>query len=563
MSFSIMDTKEVYDMALKILLIVPPNITFEDYINPPGNTKGTKKGGKEYGSLITDMPLGVISLNAYIKKHIDCDIELIDFNVELNKIDDFQYESFYDYFLSVFDADYKKNKYDVIGVSALFSTAYRSLIDLGNISAKLYGEATIIAGGNVPTVSYKEIYRDTDSFHAVCHGEGDVPLLNLLQAEDWSAYFESSSNWITKEKILKHASFEHNFIENLDEIPFDYSLITKEDYALNPTINSYAGVADGKESFNIMTSRGCPFKCVFCASHATHGRTMRYESLERVKANILELKEKGIGVITFEDDHFMGSKSRAYEIVKYVGDLGLTAFFPNSLALYALTRKMLVALKRAGVNSLILAVESGSERVLKDVMKKPLKLSIVSRVAKDCREIGIYTDCNILFGLPGETKQDIEDSQNFLKSVKANWFRINVATPLIGSEMHEVCEDKSYFKGIVVESNYKKAIVETEDFTAAYIQEVTYDTNIDLNFVHNADLEMGDYDVALAGFENVINVKADHALAHYYASICLEQLGKDELAQEYFDKYLLFSKNVFWKKYVEKYDLPQDMEQCA
>lgn len=550
-------------MAQKILLIVPPNISFEDYINPPGNTKGTKKGDKEYGSLITDMPLGVISLNAYINKHLDCDIELIDFNVELNKVDKFQFESFYDYFSSVFERGYTENKYDVIGISALFSTAYRSLIDLGNLSSSLFDKSIVIAGGNVPTVSYNEIYQDTDSFHAVCHGEGDIPLLNLLQADDKLTYFESSSNWITKDKLSKHASFEHAFIEDLDEIPFDYSLIRKEDYAINPTINSYAGVAEGKESFNIMTSRGCPFKCVFCASHATHGRTMRYESLERVKANILELKEKGISVITFEDDHFMGSKSRAYEIVKYVGDLGLTAFFPNSLALYALSKEMLIALKRAGVNSLILAVESGSERILKHVMKKPLKLDIVRRVANDCREIGIYTDCNILFGLPGETKQDIEDSHDFLKSVKANWFRINVATPLIGSEMYEVCEDKSYFKGIVVESNYKKAIVETEDFTAAYIQEVTYDTNIDLNFVHNADLEMGDYDVALAGFENVINVKPDHALAHYYASLCLEQLGKDDLAQKHFDKYLLFSKNVFWKKYIEKYDLPQTLELYA
>jgi len=550
-------------MSLKILLIVPPNITFQDYINPPGNTKGTTKGGREYGSLITDMPLGVISLNAYIKKYMDCEIELIDFNVELNKVNEFQFESFSDYFLSVFKAGYKKNKYDVIGVSALFSTAYRSLIDLGEICSSLYDEAIIIAGGNVPTVSYKEIYSDTDAFHAVCHGEGDIPLLNLLQSDDMLEHFESSSNWITKEKILKHASFEHNFIEDLDEIPFDYSLINPEDYELNPTINSYAGVGDGKVSFNIMTSRGCPFKCVFCASHATHGRTMRYESLERVKANILELKEKGVGVITFEDDHFMGSKSRAYEIVRYVGDLGLTAFFPNSLALYALSREMLEALKRAGVNSLILAIESGSERILKHVMKKPLKLDIVSRVAKDCREIGIYTDCNILFGLPGETKQDIEDTQNFLRTVKANWFRINVATPLIGSEMHEVCEDKSYFKGIVVESNYKKAIVETEDFTAAYIQEVTYDTNIDLNFVHNADLEMGDYEVALSGFRNVIKAKSDHSLAYYYASICYESLGNEDKAQEYFENYLTFSKNAFWQKYITKYNLPREMEQFA
>jgi len=122
--------------------------------------------------------------------------------------------------------------------------------------------------------------------------------------------------------------------------------------------------------------------------------------------------------------------------------------------------------------------------------------------------------------------------------------------------MHEVCEDKNYFKGIVVDSNYKKAIVETEDFTAEYIQEITYDTNIDLNFVHNADLEMGDYDTALKGFENVIRAKPDHAFAYYYSSLCYQRLGDEENYQAHFDKYLEFSTNEFWQKYINKYNLP-------
>jgi len=547
-------------MPRRVLLIVPPNIPFNDFINPSGNTKATTKKDKQYGSLITDMPLGVISLNAYLKDNINCDIQLIDFNVELNKVGQFTAESFSEYFSQVLSQRYKHESFDIVGISALFSTAYRSLIDLGELCSTIYPKAMIIAGGNVPTVSYKEIYQETDVFDAICHGEGDIPLLSLLKAGDMWSYVNTDSSWITKQKIVNNSDFEHKFINDLDEIPFDYSLINEKDYALNPTINSYSGVGEGKESFNIMTSRGCPFKCVFCASHATHGREMRYESLGRVKENIFKLKQSGIGVITFEDDHFMGDKKRAYEIVKYIGELGLTAFFPNSLALYALSKEMLMALKNAGVNSLILAVESGSDRVLKEVMKKPLKLEIVQRVAKNCRDIGIYTDCNILFGLPGETKQDILDTQNFLKTVKANWFRINVATPLIGSEMYDVCEDKNYFKGIVVESNYKNAIVGTEDFTPEYIQQVTYDTNIDVNFVHNADMELGNYSIALKGFENVIKAKADHALAYYYSSICHNKLGNIREKEDCFNYFIEYSKSKFWKKYIDKYNLPRDKQ---
>jgi len=105
---------------------------------------------------------------------------------------------------------------------------------------------------------------------------------------------------------------------------------------------------------------------------------MRYQRLERVKADIARVRcDLRVNTVTIEDDHFMGDKKRAFEIVKFIADLGMTAFFPNSLALYALDYPMLRELKRAGVNQLVLAVESGSDRVLREVMHKPLKPTTV------------------------------------------------------------------------------------------------------------------------------------------------------------------------------------------
>jgi len=544
---------------MKILFVVPPNIGFTDFISPPSNVKvQSMLSGKAFGSVITDMPLGIISLSAYLKKSIDVETSGLDFNVELNKLERFDWPSFKAYFREVLAQEIAHFQPDVIGISALFSTAYKNLLDLGEVSRELCPDAFVIAGGNVPTVSYQDIFRDTDVFNAVCHGEGELPMLELLKSEDMQAHAESSLTWITCNKLDKKLEFAHNFLEELDQVPFDYSLIEQDDYELNPTIRSYSSVKSKGKSFNIMTSRGCPFKCIFCASHRTHGREMRYHSLERVKEDILRLKnEFGIKVITIEDDHFMGNKQRAYEIVKFIGEQGITAFFPNSLALYALSREMLVALKDAGVEQLILAVESGSDYVLKNVMKKPLKLDIVSRVAKDCREIGIYTDCNILIGLPGERKRDIEDTRRFLKTVGANWFRINVATPLLGSEMHDICEEKSYFKGLVIESNYKKAIVGTEDFDPQFIQDTTYDINIELNFVHNADMQLGEYEVALKGFENAINAKPDHAIALYYSSQCHRRLGNVERAAHLLAQAkVAYTSSPVWEKYVQLYDIP-------
>lgn len=544
-----------------LLLVVPPNLKERDFFKPPPNVKVMVTGEKEYGSVITDMPLGVISLAAYIKAHTRFDVKVLDFNVELHKATSMGGATFRQFFeIGLVNVTFDNGAGpDVVGLSTLFSTAYLNTIELADLSKKLFPEALLLAGGNVPTVSYKELFRDTDKIDAVCYGEGDKPLLALLQSSDmWSHINDHSSNWVKRSDRNKpKTDFQHDFIWDLDEVPFDYSVIDEEDYQINPTINYYTGIKEKGKSFNIMTSRGCPYMCIFCASHATHGRSMRYESLERVKSNISELKEKhDVKVITFEDDHFMGDQKRALEIVRFVGDIGLTAFFPNSLALYALNRKMLEALKAAGVDQLILAVESGSSRVLNKVMKKPLKLDIIDKVIENCADLGIYTDCNIVTGLPGETKEDINDTCDYLRALNANWFRINIATPLLGSEMNEICKEKGYFKGDVVDSNYKKGIIETDDWSVEFIQQKTYEMNLDLNFAHNPDMRQGRWDIALRGFKNALAAKSDHAFAHYFSSICYEKMGETEKSVESRNKAMkIVAEDSFWANYAEMFAL--------
>ncbi len=402
-------------------------------------------------------------------------------------------------------------------------------------------------------------YSETDScFDALCYGEGEKPLLGLVEADDKFRYLEENPSWITRKKIESGQSFQHDFIENLDEIPsYDYGICETDEYGLNPAITAYAAIDEKKQNFHVMTSRGCTHHCCFCASHTVHGRKMRYYSISRVREDFKRLRDQyGAKTIVVQDDHFMADKQRALEIIQIIKELQLIAVFQNSLALYALDRKVLEALKNAGVNQLLLSVESGSNRVLKEIMHKPLNLSIVKRVADDCRDLGIYTNVNILIGLPGETKQDIEDTRSFLKTINGNWFLIFCANPLVGSEMFDICRKKNYLKGSYVGSDYKKAVVETEDFTAEYIQEMAYILNLELNFVENSDFRLGDYKTALKGFENAIRAKSDHALAYYYASKSYEKLGDMEKARQYMDKAKIAAETPFWRKYVDMFNVP-------
>ena len=220
-----------------------------------------------------------------------------------------------------------------------------------------------------------------------------------------------------------------------------------------------------------------------CAAHRTHGRTMRYHSIERVENDLRKLKEiYGATKIIFQDDHLMGDKDRVYSILDIVKKFKLQSLYQNGLTLYALDRPMLEAFHNAGVRHLMLPVESGSERVLKELMKKPLKkLSFQKELLKESRHLGIYTNANCIIGMPGETKADIQEGLKNLRRVKANWFNIGIASPVIGSEMHELAQEKGYISKNTMGADFHKAVIQTEDWTPAYIQEMEYIFNLELN----------------------------------------------------------------------------------
>lgn len=557
-----MDWKRFNVIMDKILFIVPPHISFNQFINPSYNEKIIHKKYGCFGSVLTDMPLGVLSLNAYVKKHAAVETMLVDFNIVLNKLEGFEFRSFAEFFhdhLSVPQwVDYAPS---IIGISTLFTPSYQSMLDIAQCCRDIFSIAVIVAGGGVPTNMYNEIFRDSVCFDALCYGEGEKPLLGLVEADNKLRYLEENSSWITRRKVEIGSTFQHDFIKNLDEIPFlyDYDILKTDEYGLNPAITAYnAGVNEKNQNFHVMTSRGCPHRCCFCSSHTVHGRKMRYYSLHRVREDFKRIKEQyGARTFVFQDDNLMADKQRAVEIINLVKELQVTVVFQNSLALYALNRKMLEVLKNAGVNQLVLSVESGSDRVLREVMHKPLNLSVVKQVADDCRDLGIYTNANVLIGLPGETKQDIEDARAFLRTINANWFLIFCANPLVGSEMYDICKKKNYLKEDPIGSDYKKAIVETEDFTAEYIQEMAYFLNLELNFVENSDYRLGDYKMALKGFENAIRAKNDHAVAYYYAAKCYEKLGDLEKTQQYMNTAkMIADEKPFWRKYVDKFNIP-------
>jgi anaerobic magnesium-protoporphyrin IX monomethyl ester cyclase len=549
-----------------LLLLVPMHISYDSFLNPQHNSRNFKKSdGKIYNSLSTDLPLGPISISAYLKKHVDVEVKLLDFNAEINVLDSFPYESFYDCCVDFLEKlDFTPN---FVGVSSLFSPSFFNFMDCGKAAKAVFPEACVIGGGNIPTNSYDHIYTelDCDYFDGMCYGEGEKPMLGLLQADQPVQYMTDSDSWVTKSNLTdKSFAPKHDYIEDLDEIPFfDYELCDFDKHASNQVAGSSFHSVEEKRGFHVMTSRGCPYLCTFCASHKTHGRTMRYHSLERVNSDLTALVENySAGTIVFQDDHFMADKDRVLEILEMVKSLGVESLYQNGLTLYALDRPMLEAFYSAGVRHLVLPVESGSEKVLKHQMRKPLKLRISERVAMDCRDLGIYTNSNVMIGMPGETKADLDEGRENLKRVATNWYNIACASPIVGSEMHEISKKNNYITQNTMGADYRTAVIATEDFSAEYIQQYQYRMNLELNFVGNNDVRFGEYRTALLGFENVVELRSDHAFAHFFAYQCFKQLGEGDKAAHHRSEYLEHCGNSFWTPWVEFFDLPSSAAEC-
>ncbi len=575
----------------RILFIAPPHIKVGDFLTPRYNMRtAVRESGARFGAVLTDMPLGPLSISSYLKGQLGrdkVDVRVLDLNVSLNLVQKWEWntQSFADFirheFLTGRDrvtgqlwSEFNPN---IIGASMLFSPSYENFLDIIRVARQVFPNATLMGGGGVPTIVYGKIFNESPEIDAIGFGESEKPFVELLRAENRDLYLEASPYWITRaKKDLPRNMFAYNYVYDLDEIPgFDYSLVHSPDYMLNPALANYGNVDSKQANFHYMTSRGCPYHCNFCASHLVNGREMRNHSLERVRQDLTRLRDElGAKTIVMQDDNFMGSgdagRERALQIVKILGELKLTVVFQNSLTLFALKRPFLEAMREAGVTQLVLAVESGSARVLREIMHKPLKLEYVEQVAKDCRELGIFTECNILIGNLHETEKDIADCRDFITSEKcpADWYKILIATPLVGSEFYEDAVAEALIEeGGGANFDFKQVNISTTELPAERVKHLQYSLNLEVNFVKNHNLRLGEeaiaqgnyeaavplYRQALLGFQNAVDGKPDHLFGHHFAALCYDRLGEIGKAEHHRQQAILASQDPFWQKWLGEF----------
>lgn len=393
--------------------------------------------------------------------------------------------------LSIFDPNFKnlsekevieflkKNKPDLVGVSSISTEYFSVTMLMVALIRKTLLDATIVLGGVIPTVMIEEAMKDKNVDYWIM-GEGEYSFPRLIEklqknSKDFLdvsglAYWQGSMPVINKVK----------FVDDLNEVPFpDYSDI------IGGTLLDYGNIkfkyvpsllARNYPLAVTITSRGCPYGCIFCAGKTVSGKKMRFRSAENVLEEISILYGQGVREVIFLDDHFLANRTRAVKIMDGIikNYKGLTWKCVNVTA-WLLDEELLRLMYKSGCTHLTLSIESGNQSVLTNIIKKPVKLDCIPSKIDLAKLIGFDVVANFVIGFPGETWEQIRDTFRYAEKINADMVNFHIATPLPKTELMDICLrdhllPEGYLTNISKYSGYGKGLITTNEFTSLELE---------------------------------------------------------------------------------------------
>jgi len=300
-------------------------------------------------------------------------------------------------------------QFDIVAVSFhSFSVKYaRQLRD------KFKGR--MICGGHHPSAMPEQML--SIGYDQVVIGEGENAMLSILQGNS--------------EKVINGRDCK--FFSGIDDIPFP----------------DYTGINfDGCLGISIITSRGCPFACNFCASSDFWGRKYKMRSADNVLAEIEKRKSEGYNTWIFEDDNFTANKDRAYEICRGLDGKYLWKFQGRA---ESLDKELCAELYRAGCRKVWIGVESLSQESLDRCNKNTTVEKMLTGIT-NAYMAGITTMSLLLVGLPGDTERDIDITRERIAGSNITEMGVNIAWILPNTEIYNKAKARGFDDNIYLES---------------------------------------------------------------------------------------------------------------
>ncbi len=353
----------------------------------------------------SSMPtLGLLSIGAVLEKE-GVDVEIVPADILKLKWPDIKRKI-------------REDEPDIVGVTSTTENRFQSF-KLVKLAKEARPQAVTVMGGPHASMAAEDTLSHIRDLDIVVRGEGEETVLDLCRAMEGKGEHNGISR-VAGVSYRKNGRVVHNSarppISDLDSLPFAaFHLVPFEKYNFTFEVPGHGLLP----AVNIITSRGCPFNCNFCATPINWGRHVRLRSPLNVIKEIESLiKKYGTQVIFFCDDTFNISLKRVEEIADLILERKLPVFWHCEVRLDLMTKPLLAKMKQAGLFRVSFGLEAGSERVRNTVIDKKIKIQDFHNMMSWCRELEIIPNPFFIFSHPTETWEEAQETIGIIEQYR-------------------------------------------------------------------------------------------------------------------------------------------------
>ncbi len=315
---------------------------------------------------------------------------------------------------------------NMVGISCV-TGSYGSAINVTKLVKNIDPAIPVVLGGFHPTIATEEVLSNNE-VDIVVRGEGEFTLAELATAIQSQQPLDNISGISYKVKGRIVHNPDRPQASSLDALPFPakHLLLEKE---------TYPSRAFGR----LFTARGCPYHCIYCASHAVWTRKVRFRSPENIIQEIEQVRRDfGTRHFYFDDDTFTMNKQRVMAICDLIIEKGLRISWGCETRVDQVSPDLVQKMHRAGCEYYNIGVESGDEETLKR-MKKGITIEQVKKAHQVIKDAGLAFNAYFMIGFPWETAAQIKKTVALMKELDPDRAFYSIVTPYPKTELHEIC----------------------------------------------------------------------------------------------------------------------------
>ena len=305
---------------------------------------------------------------------------------------------------------------DYVGVSCLMSKQAENAHKVCEIAKTTDPTITTLMGGTHVSALAHQVARDPNVDFAVV-GDAETTIVDILEGRH-------EEGVVTCNKV------------DVADLPWPARHLFPVDKYID--INMPTSVySPHARVHQIETTRGCPFRCVFCATTSFKGR-YQMRPVGDVLNEIRHLKDMyGIQELDIIDSNMVINKERTIELLRGIQAIGISWANPGGIWVGGLDPELLDVMRASGCYQLSLAIESSTPRILEEVIDKPTRIDHVKPVVDYCRRIGIDLHAFFVVGFPEQSVEEIQADYSFAREMDFSSVSFNIISPLPGSRLYE------------------------------------------------------------------------------------------------------------------------------